>query len=69
MLPEIVTTGENGRKKVAYMELVPVLIEAVKEQQKTVEQQQKTISKLLDEVKELKKEMKLVNSVALADAD
>jgi hypothetical protein len=69
VLPEIVTTGKNGRKKVAYMELVPVLIEAMKEQQKTVEQQQKTISELLGEVIELKKEMKLINSVAMADAD
>ena len=51
------------------MELVPVLIEAMKEQQKTVEQQQKTISELLGEVIELKKEMKLINSVAMADAD
>lgn len=67
VLPEIVKEGQNGRKKVAYMELLPVLIEAVKEQHGIVLEQQKTISDLIKEVKELKKEITLRGSMAMAD--
>lgn len=59
------TTGSNGRKKVAYMELVPVLIEAVKEQQATIDDQQKAIADLLDKVEKLETEMRLGNSMAM----
>jgi hypothetical protein len=57
VLPEIVKEGKNDRKKVAYMELIPVLIEAMKEQQREQQkvnlQQQKLIAELSDKVKQL----------------
>ena len=59
ILPEVVKKGDDEIRKVAYMELIPVLIEAVKEQQKT-------ITKLSNEVKELKREM-LKDGMAMAD--
>ena len=31
VLPEIVSTGPNGERSVAYSEIVPVLIESIKE--------------------------------------
>jgi len=37
VLPEVVKESPNGEKSVAYTELIPVLIEAVKEQQKMIE--------------------------------
>jgi len=37
ILPEVVTTDANGVNSVAYNELIPVLIEAIKEQQKEIE--------------------------------
>jgi hypothetical protein len=37
ILPELVTTGPDGYKSVSYEKLTPVLIEAVKEQQKEIE--------------------------------
>ncbi len=37
VLPEAVATDESGEKAVAYNELVPVLIEAIKEQQKIID--------------------------------
>lgn len=40
MLPEVVSTAPDGTKAVAYTEIIPVLIEAIKEQQKTIEKQQ-----------------------------
>jgi len=46
-LPEVVKESPNGEKSVSYTELIPVLIEAVKEQQKVIEE-------LKAEVKQLK---------------
>ena len=43
VLPEVVKTGDQGDKSVAYTELVLVLIEALKQQQTTMEQQQTTL--------------------------
>lgn len=37
VLPELVHTGKNGYKSVAYQNVVPVLVEAVKTQQKHIE--------------------------------
>jgi hypothetical protein len=37
VLPEVVLTASDGSKSVAYMEIIPVLIEAIKEQQKEIE--------------------------------
>lgn len=36
-LPEVVSTDQNGFKSVAYQNIVPVLVEAVKEQQREIE--------------------------------
>ena len=49
IFPELVSTDSQGYRSIAYQNLVPVLIEAVKEQQKTIESQQKQI----DEIKAL----------------
>jgi hypothetical protein len=40
VLPELVTTNSEGFKAVSYQNMSAVLVEAVKEQQKTIEQQQ-----------------------------
>ena len=37
VLPEVVKTSSDGSKSVAYTEIIPVLIEAIKEQQKQIE--------------------------------
>lgn len=39
VLPEVVSTAPDGIKAVAYTEIIPVLIEAIKEQQKLIEKQ------------------------------
>jgi hypothetical protein len=44
VLPELVGTRRDGYKGVAYQEIVPILIEAVKEQQKIIDNQRKEIS-------------------------
>ncbi|MEQ8812094.1 MAG: tail fiber domain-containing protein, partial [Imperialibacter sp.] len=54
VFPELVTTHENGLKTVNYQGLIPVLIEAIKEQQKLIE---KLMADLSDE-KTTKEEMK-----------
>jgi hypothetical protein len=48
VLPEIVTTRDNGYKAVKYEKLVPLLIEALKELNQKVEDQDKLIKSLLD---------------------
>lgn len=42
IIPEVVKTDDEGYKSISYTQLIPVLIEAVKSQQKTIEEQ-KTI--------------------------
>ncbi|MGE3823592.1 MAG: tail fiber domain-containing protein, partial [Bacteroidia bacterium] len=44
IIPELVDTDKEGWKAVEYSHLVPVLIEAIKEQQSTIEKQQQTIN-------------------------
>jgi hypothetical protein len=46
VLPEVVNTDAKGEKSVAYTEIIPVLIEAIKEQQKIIEAQQKQIQEI-----------------------
>ena len=46
VLPEVVDTATDGSKAVAYMEIIPVLIEAIKEQQKEIVQQRMDIAQL-----------------------
>ncbi|MBI4803173.1 MAG: tail fiber domain-containing protein [Elusimicrobia bacterium] len=46
VIPEVVTTDNNGYKGISYEKLVPVLIEAAKEQQKEIEELKLKIVKL-----------------------
>jgi len=69
VLPEVVRTGRNGNKKVSYMELIPVLIEAVKEQHKIVEQQQKTLTEMTEEIKAIKRKLQLKGALAMLETD
>ncbi len=46
VLPELVSTGKDGMKSVKYANLVAVLIEAVKEQQKQIEDLKKEVAEL-----------------------
>jgi hypothetical protein len=48
VLPEIVTTRDNGYKAVKYEKLVPLLIEAIKEQQKEIEDLKKALFNIMD---------------------
>ena len=45
VLPEVVKTSSDGTKAVAYTEIIPVLIEAIKEQQKIIERQQERMER------------------------
>jgi hypothetical protein len=45
-LPEVVKAGPQGDKAVSYIEIVPILVEAVKEQQKQIETLQTELSRL-----------------------
>jgi hypothetical protein len=53
VLPDIVKENPNGEKSVAYTEMIPVLIEAMKEQQKTIENQKKEMEELKVKVQRL----------------
>lgn len=46
VLPELVREGPDGYKSIDYSKLVPVLVEAIKEQQKQIEQLQKRVEQL-----------------------
>jgi hypothetical protein len=48
VLPELVITGDDGVKRVSYGNIVGVLIEAIKEQQKQIDRQQEMIDKLIE---------------------
>ena len=47
-MPQVVNTANDTKhtKTVAYSDVVPVLVEAIKEQQSTIDAQQKQIDKL-----------------------
>jgi hypothetical protein len=53
VLPEAVTTHEAGYKQVAYHELIPLLIEALKEEDKTSKEQTQTIARQQAEIQRL----------------
>lgn len=46
VIPEAVKQGPDGEAAVSYTEIIPILIEAVKEQQKLIESQQREIEEL-----------------------
>ncbi len=52
--PEIVITDKNGYKSVDYAKLTPILVEAIKEQQRIIEGQQSTINDLKADNKNFK---------------
>jgi hypothetical protein len=54
VFPEVVQDGPEGEKAVAYSELIPILIEAMKEQQNLIEGQQKDIQELKTALKNMK---------------
>ncbi len=54
VVPEVVSSDENGTRSVAYGSLVPVLIEAVKEQQKQIESKDARIDDLQKQIDELR---------------
>ncbi len=53
VLPEIVSTDNEGYKSVDYSKLTPLLIEAVKQQQKTISEQNKQILQLQKKIAEI----------------
>jgi Chaperone of endosialidase len=53
LFPEIVMTDANGYKSVDYGRLTPILVEAVKEQQKQINAQQEQINELKKMMEEL----------------
>jgi hypothetical protein len=59
VLPEIVSEEGTGLKSLDYGKLVPLLIEAIKEQQRTIGQ-------LSEEIREIKKELNLKGSMTMA---
>jgi hypothetical protein len=54
VFPEMVQDGPEGEKAVAYSELIPILIEGMKEQQNLIETQQKDIQALKTALKKIK---------------
>jgi hypothetical protein len=52
VLPHAVTTNADGYKAVDYARVVPLLVEAIKEQQKTIEAQQVQLQYLFTHLKE-----------------
>jgi len=56
-IPEIISTAPNGYKAIAYSKIIPILVEAVKEQQKEIESLKQQVSEmdiLKAEINELK---------------
>ncbi|MFA7405894.1 MAG: tail fiber domain-containing protein, partial [Pelobacteraceae bacterium] len=56
ILPDVVNTSADGTKTVAYTEIIPVLIEAIKEQQKIIEKQQKALEAQLSRIEKLEQQ-------------
>ncbi len=54
VLPEVVQDGPDGEKAVSYTELIPILIEAMKEQHKIIEKQQSDMKTLTTAIEEIK---------------
>ncbi len=52
--PQVVLTDKDGYKSVDYTKLTPVLVEAIKEQQKIIEELQKVIQQLQEENSQIK---------------
>jgi hypothetical protein len=63
ILPELVTTDENGYKAVAYANVVPVLVEAVKTLKQDNDVKEKRLSTVEAENAELKKQLSELTSL------
>jgi hypothetical protein len=64
IIPELVDTDEEGWKSIEYSHLVPVLIEAIKEQQAIIANQQLELTSLIsvrEQVDMLKASVELLN--------
>ncbi|MBN1349709.1 tail fiber domain-containing protein [candidate division KSB1 bacterium] len=48
VFPDMVKTDENGEKAVSYVEMIPILVEALKQQQKMIEQLQTQVNQLMN---------------------
>ena len=57
IFPQLVKTDEKGYLAVNYVALVPVAVEAIKEQQKTIDDQAKTIDALQKDIIAIKKKI------------
>jgi hypothetical protein len=57
VFPELVMTDKNGYKLVNYDKFSPILLQAIKEQQKTIVELEKKNKKLLKELEQLNKTM------------
>jgi predicted RNase H-like nuclease (RuvC/YqgF family) len=60
IVPEIVKTEEKGFKSVDYGKVTPLLVEAIKEQQKQIDDQKSMIDKLQKENGKLKNDFELL---------
>ena len=59
ILPELVNTDSDGYKSVEYSRVVAVLIEAMKEQQKTIDEQKDMIDDLNERITKLEELIKV----------
>jgi len=60
VIPEVVREGPNGEKAVSYTELVPILIESVKEQQFQIKSMQNETSEIRKEIDKLLNRLKVL---------
>jgi LPS O-antigen subunit length determinant protein (WzzB/FepE family) len=62
VLPEAVTTGDDGYKSVNYNQLIALLIEAIKEQDKAVSAQAALAAQQQIEIEQLKQSLRIANA-------
>jgi len=60
--PEVVLTDKDGYKSVDYSRLTPILLEAIKEQQKIIDNQQSAIGNLQTENQTFKQQLTIINN-------
>ena len=63
ILPNLVHTDEKGYKAVNYIGLIPVMTEAIKEQQSTIEDQQSEIDKQNERIENLETRLKTIETL------
>ena len=62
IVPQVVTTDNDGYKGIDYGRLTPLLVESIKEQQKMIGDLQAKNRSLEDEIDQMKTEIKLIMS-------